>query len=48
MSAKALIPIAWLRDNIDAGFEEIFLHNVGANQEAFIVRFGSSILPRLT
>jgi coenzyme F420-dependent glucose-6-phosphate dehydrogenase len=37
----------WLRDDLDLGFEELFLHNVGANQEEFIEQFGEHILPQL-
>ena len=31
----------------ELGFEEIHLHNVGRNQEAFIEAFGSRVLPQL-
>jgi coenzyme F420-dependent glucose-6-phosphate dehydrogenase len=31
----------------DMGFDEIYLHNVGRNQEAFIDTFGEKVLPTL-
>ncbi|RYD60841.1 MAG: LLM class flavin-dependent oxidoreductase, partial [Verrucomicrobiaceae bacterium] len=39
--------IAWLQEDIELGFEEIYLHNVGTNQEEFIDVAGSRILPAL-
>lgn len=39
--------IRWLKDDIAAGFSEIYLHNVGANQEEFIADFGRYVLPAL-
>jgi hypothetical protein len=29
------------------GFDEIYLHNVGRDQAAFIETFGAQVLPRL-
>jgi hypothetical protein len=29
------------------GFDEIYLHNVGRNQAAFIEAFGSTVIPQL-
>jgi hypothetical protein len=29
------------------GFDAIYLHNVGRNQEAFIEAFGKHVIPRL-
>ena len=37
----------WLRQDIDMGFDRIFVHNVGPNQEAFISTFGARVLPGL-
>ena len=39
--------IEWLQADLDLGFEELFLHNVGANQEEFIDAFGENVLPKL-
>lgn len=33
---------------IDAGFDRIYIHNVGRNQEEFIKVFGREVLPKLT
>jgi coenzyme F420-dependent glucose-6-phosphate dehydrogenase len=38
--------LAWLQDDLEVGFQEIYLHNVGLNQEAFIDEFGEKVLPR--
>lgn len=38
---------AWLADDIAMGFDEIYLHNVGHNQSAFIEAFGRHVLPIL-
>ena len=35
----------WIMDDVSMGFEEIYLHNVGRNQMAFIEAFGESVLP---
>ncbi|RIK43850.1 MAG: LLM class F420-dependent oxidoreductase [Chloroflexi bacterium] len=37
----------YLQRYIDMGFDEIYLHNVGRNQEAFIHAYGTRVLPRL-
>ena len=39
--------LAWIRDDISAGFDEIYLHNVGRNQRGFIDVFGEQVLPQL-
>lgn len=36
-----------LQNYVEMGFDEIYLHNVGRNQEAFIRTFGEKVLPRL-
>lgn len=33
---------------IDLGFDEVYVHNVGRNQEAFIRAYGRDVIPRLT
>jgi probable non-F420 flavinoid oxidoreductase len=39
--------IDWLRADLDLGFEELILHNVGVNQEEFIDAFGEHVLSRV-
>ncbi len=36
-----------LQTFLDLGFEKIFVHNVGRNQEAFLQVFGEKVLPKL-
>jgi coenzyme F420-dependent glucose-6-phosphate dehydrogenase len=38
---------AQLQGFIDLGFDEIYVHNVGRNQEAWIKAFGEHVLPKL-
>jgi probable non-F420 flavinoid oxidoreductase len=38
---------AWLREYADLGFDEIYLHHVGREQEEFIEVFGAKVLPQL-
>ena len=38
---------AWLSEFVELGFEELQVHQVGRNQEAFIEAFGSKVLPQL-
>nr|USU33079.1 TIGR03885 family FMN-dependent LLM class oxidoreductase [Methylobacterium sp. OTU13CASTA1] len=38
---------AWLADLAEIGFEEIIVHQVGRNQDAFIEAFGGGVLPQL-
>lgn len=38
---------AWLRADLDQGFERIYLHNVNRQQQRFIEAFASSVLPQL-
>ena len=37
----------WIAEDVAAGFDEIYLHNVGRNQRAFIDTFGERVLPTL-
>ena len=39
--------INWIKDDIELGFNEIYLHNVNREQEEFIDSFGSTVLPAL-
>ena len=38
---------AHIQHYIDQGFSEVYVHNVGRNQEAFIKRFGEQVIPNL-
>ena len=38
---------AWLAEYADLGFDEIFVHHVGQQQDAFIDAFGAKVLPQL-
>jgi hypothetical protein len=37
----------WLAEYAELGFDEIYLHHVGQEQQAFIDAFGSKVLPDL-
>lgn len=39
---------AHLQHYLDLGFDEIYVHNVGRNQEAFIRAYGERVIPSLT
>jgi probable non-F420 flavinoid oxidoreductase len=39
--------ISWLSEYIAMGFDEIYLHAVGRNQETFLTHWGSHVLPAL-
>jgi coenzyme F420-dependent glucose-6-phosphate dehydrogenase len=39
--------IEWLQQDVELGFERIFIHNVNREQERFIRTFGDKVLPRL-
>ncbi len=39
---------AALQRYVDAGFNRIYIHNVGRNQEQFLETFGKEVLPKLT
>ena len=38
---------AWLNELVELGFDEVYLHHVGREQDAFIDAFGTSVLPQL-
>jgi probable non-F420 flavinoid oxidoreductase len=38
---------AWLRQDLDMGFEALYLHEVGPEQERFVEAFGREVLPAL-
>ena len=39
--------VAWLHEDIELGFERLYLHNVGRNQREFIGVFGERVLPAI-
>jgi probable non-F420 flavinoid oxidoreductase len=39
---------AWLAELAELGFDDIYLHNVGLDQDLFIDDFGEHVLPQLT
>lgn len=47
ISAETGRHAAWLREYIELGFEELYLHQVGVNQREFIEVFGCEVLPAL-
>lgn len=48
MSSDCSQHAAWLAEDIEQGFDHIFLHNVGRNQKEFIEAFGTEVLPGLS
>ncbi|MEN9936491.1 MAG: hypothetical protein RLZZ387_3070 [Chloroflexota bacterium] len=47
ISADLARHVDWLRAYAEMGFDELYLHNVGRNQRAFIEAFGERVLPEL-
>jgi coenzyme F420-dependent glucose-6-phosphate dehydrogenase len=47
VSADPEVHVAHLRKFVAMGFDEIFVHNVGRNQAAFIETYGQQVLPAL-
>jgi probable non-F420 flavinoid oxidoreductase len=39
--------VGWLEDDLELGFERLYLHQVGRDQHGFIQAFGADVLPRL-
>lgn len=39
--------VAWLQQDIELGFDRIFIHNVNREQERFVDAFGDKVLPAL-
>jgi G6PDH family F420-dependent oxidoreductase len=39
--------VAWLRGDLARGFDGLYLHEVGPEQERFVETFGREVLPRL-
>jgi coenzyme F420-dependent glucose-6-phosphate dehydrogenase len=48
ISADPKKQIDWIQQDIELGFERIFLHNVNREQERFINVFGEKVLPAFT
>jgi alkanesulfonate monooxygenase SsuD/methylene tetrahydromethanopterin reductase-like flavin-dependent oxidoreductase (luciferase family) len=38
---------AWLHEYAELGFDRIFLHHVGQQQDGFVDAFGAKVLPQL-
>ena len=47
ISANPQQHIDWLKQDIELGFNEIYLHNVNRQQENFIEVFGKQVIPAL-
>ena len=39
--------VAWLEGDLELGFERVYVHNVGRDQDSFIETWGREVLPRL-
>ncbi len=39
--------LAWIEEDLQLGFTEVYLHNVNREQEQFIDTFGEKVLPQL-
>jgi hypothetical protein len=37
----------WIRAELDRGFDGVYLHEVGPEQERFVEAFGREVLPQL-
>jgi coenzyme F420-dependent glucose-6-phosphate dehydrogenase len=47
ISADPQRHVDWLRQDLELGFDRLFLHNVNLEQEAFLRVFGEQVLPAL-
>ena len=47
VSADPARHAGWIQEYIDLGFDEIYLHHVGQEQDEFIDVFGAKVLPQL-
>jgi probable non-F420 flavinoid oxidoreductase len=47
VSSDAKQHAAWLAELVDVGFDRVYLHHVGKEQEAFLDAFGADVLPEL-
>jgi coenzyme F420-dependent glucose-6-phosphate dehydrogenase len=48
MSSDIERHIAWLNQDIELGFDVIYIHQVGRDQKTFLQVFGEHVLPRIT
>ncbi|PYE52750.1 TIGR03885 family FMN-dependent LLM class oxidoreductase [Deinococcus yavapaiensis] len=48
ISADAEQHAAWLQEDLELGFDRIYLHGVGRDQERFIETFAAHVLPQVT
>src|SRR5215218_881733 len=39
---------AWIKEYVDIGFEEVYLHHVGTEQRGFLDAFGAQVLPQFS
>jgi alkanesulfonate monooxygenase SsuD/methylene tetrahydromethanopterin reductase-like flavin-dependent oxidoreductase (luciferase family) len=39
--------VEWLQRDVERGFDGLYLHEVGPEQERFVEKFGREVLPRL-
>ena len=42
------VPLDWLHEYVDQGWDELYLHFVGQKQTAFIEAFGEHVLPQMS
>jgi hypothetical protein len=47
MSSDPEQHVRWLRQDIELGFDVVFIHQVGRDQERFLRVFGERVLPRI-
>jgi probable non-F420 flavinoid oxidoreductase len=47
VSADPSRHLEWLAEYIDMGFDELYLHHVGQDNQAFIATFGEKVIPTL-
>ena len=47
VSADPAQHAAWIQEYVEQGWDEVYLHHVGQEQEAFIDTFGGHVLPQL-
>jgi coenzyme F420-dependent glucose-6-phosphate dehydrogenase len=48
ISAEPKRHIEWLKQDIELGFDELYLHNVNREQQAFIEVFGKQVIPEFS
>jgi alkanesulfonate monooxygenase SsuD/methylene tetrahydromethanopterin reductase-like flavin-dependent oxidoreductase (luciferase family) len=48
ISADAGRHVGWLGEYLALGFDDLYLHHVGQDEDAFINAFGAKVVPQLT